>query len=67
MSPSWEGAVSDGVWGLAASGGTMATAHDLSVVGKHTLKIWGVEPGGVVQKIIDLGCEIFLFGAVGRH
>lgn len=52
MPAGWEGAVSDGVWGLAACGETTTTTHDLSVVGIHTLKIWCVEPGVVMQKII---------------
>jgi hypothetical protein len=51
----WNGAVADGVWGLT-SGRTTTTTHNLSVVGKHTLKIWLLEPGIVAQKIIlDLG------------
>lgn len=51
----WEAAVADGVWGLT-SGNSTTTTHDLSVIGKHTLKIWALEPGIVVQKIvIDLG------------
>jgi len=30
--------------------------HNLSKTGKHTLKVWAVEPGVVIQKIIvDLG------------
>lgn len=56
MPAGWEGAVSDGVWGLPASGETTTTMHDLSQTGKHTLKVWCLEPGVVVQKIIaDLG------------
>lgn len=52
----WGGAVSDSVWGMTASGNTTTTKHDLSKTGKHTLKIWAVEPGVVIQKIIlDLG------------
>lgn len=57
MPPGWGGAVSDAVWGGSpASGNTTTTKHDLSVTGKHTLSIWAVEPGVVVQRIvIDLG------------
>lgn len=56
MPPYWAGAVSDAVWGGVASGNTTTTMHDLSRVGMHTLRIWTVEPGVVVQKIvIDLG------------
>lgn len=48
----WDKAVSDGVW----RGSTTTTQHNLSVQGKHTLKLWLLEPGVVVQKIIiDLG------------
>ncbi|KUJ24673.1 glycoside hydrolase family 115 protein [Mollisia scopiformis] len=56
MPAGWGGAVSDGVWGMSASGNTTTTRHNLSQTGKHTLKIWCVDPGIVVQKIIiDLG------------
>lgn len=52
---SWNGAVSDGVWGLS-SGKSTTTTHDLTQTGKHTLKIWCIEPGVVIQKIVvDLG------------
>lgn len=51
----WEAAVADSVWGLT-SGNSTTTTHDLSKTGKHTLKIWVLEPGIVVQKIvIDFG------------
>lgn len=56
MPAGWGGAVSDAVWGLTASGKTTTTMHNLTKTGLHTLKIWAVEPGLVVQKIIiDLG------------
>jgi hypothetical protein len=56
MPAGWGGAVSDAVWGLTASGRTTTTMHNLSVVGKHTLKVWCVEPGVIIQKIIiDFG------------
>lgn len=51
----WEAAVADSVWGLT-SGKSTTTTHDLSKAGKHTLKIWILEPGIVIQKIIiDFG------------
>jgi hypothetical protein len=51
----WLGAVADGVWGLS-SGRNTTTTHDLTKTGKHTLKVWHVEPGVVVQKIVlDFG------------
>jgi len=51
----WAGAVSDAVWGLS-SGNSTTTTHDLSKVGKHTLKLWLLEPGVIVQKVVvDLG------------
>jgi hypothetical protein len=52
---SWNGAVSDAVWGLS-SGNQTTTTHDLSVTGAHTLKIWSITPGVVFQKVvIDVG------------
>ncbi|KAH6662569.1 hypothetical protein B0J14DRAFT_610451 [Halenospora varia] len=51
----WNQAVADGVWGWG-SGNMTVTRHNLSQKGKHTLKIWAIEPGVVVQKIVvDLG------------
>ncbi|RDL33349.1 Uncharacterized protein BP5553_08788 [Venustampulla echinocandica] len=51
----WNQAVADGIWGLS-SGNSTTTKHDLTKTGKHTLKIWAVEPGVVLQKVIvDLG------------
>ena len=51
----WAGAVSDAVWGLS-SGNSTTTTHDLSKLGKHTLKLWLLEPGVIVQKVVvDLG------------
>ncbi|CZT02771.1 uncharacterized protein RAG0_09791 [Rhynchosporium agropyri] len=50
------GAAADGIWGLFGSGVTTSTNHTLSTAGKHTLKIWAVEPGVIFQKIIiDFG------------
>ena len=48
---SWNGAVSDAVWGLS-SGNSTTTTHNLTKTGKHTLKIWAIEPGVVFQKIV---------------
>lgn len=51
----WAGAVADGVWGLS-SGKSTTTTHDLTSTGAHTLKIWLLEPGLVLQKVVlDLG------------
>ncbi|KAH8596621.1 glycoside hydrolase family 115 protein [Bisporella sp. PMI_857] len=51
----WGGAVADAVWGLS-SGNSTTTTHNLEKVGKHTLKLWLLEPGLVVQKVVlDLG------------
>ena len=47
--PDWEAAV----W---IDSRRSRTAHSLPVSGYHTLKVWGVDPGLVVQKlVIDLG------------
>jgi len=55
LPPGWNGASSDGIWGLS-SGNSTTTRHNLNAVGKHTLKIWMLEPGLIIQKIIlDLG------------
>ena len=55
MPTGWNGAVSDGVWGVS-SGNMTTTTHDLTVTGVHTLKIWAVEPAVIFQKIVvDLG------------
>lgn len=57
----WNQAVADGVWGLSSNqwlttGNSTITKHNLSKTGKHTLRIWSIEPGVVFQKIvIDLG------------
>ncbi|KAG9235610.1 hypothetical protein BJ875DRAFT_528789 [Amylocarpus encephaloides] len=47
----WNQAVADAVWGLS-SGNSTTTKHDLTTKGKHTLKIWAIEPGVVFQKIV---------------
>ncbi|TVY34481.1 hypothetical protein LSUB1_G006062 [Lachnellula subtilissima] len=50
----WYQAVADGIWG--SSGNTTTTVHDLSVTGLHTLKVWLLQPGVVLQKIVvDFG------------
>jgi hypothetical protein len=51
----WGNAVGDAAWGVS-SGRSTTTTHDLTKVGKHTLKIWALEPGVIVQKLVlDLG------------
>ncbi|KAF4617044.1 hypothetical protein G7Y89_g15106 [Cudoniella acicularis] len=55
MPKGWNQAVADGVWGFA-SGNSTRTTHDLSKGGKHTLRVWALEPGVVFQRIlVDLG------------
>ena len=52
----WSGAVSDAVWGLTSGSMTTTSHRGLLIPGEHTVRIWLVEPGVVVQKIIvDLG------------
>ncbi|TVY31978.1 hypothetical protein LOCC1_G008491, partial [Lachnellula occidentalis] len=54
MPSGWYQAVADGVWG--ASGNITTTVHDLTVTGRHTLRVWLVQPGVVLQKIVvDFG------------
>ncbi|RPB17800.1 hypothetical protein P167DRAFT_601596 [Morchella conica CCBAS932] len=49
MPAGWEKAVEDAVW-------MSVTNHTVASAGKHTLKIWAVEPGVVFQKVVvDLG------------
>lgn len=49
MPAGWSQAASDAVW-------KSVTSHAITQAGKHTLKIWAVEPGVVFQKIVvDLG------------
>lgn len=51
----WYQAVADGVWG-SGGGNATTTVHDLTVPGRHVLRVWVVEPGVVVQKIVvDFG------------
>jgi hypothetical protein len=54
MPNGWGSAVTDAIWGQG-SGNSTTTAHKITA-GKHTLKIWLLEPGLVLQKIVmDLG------------
>jgi len=47
----WERSVSDGATVLASS-------HQITTAGKHTLKFWAVDPGVVLQRlVIDAGGE----------
>jgi len=41
----WRKAVSDNVW-------IVTSTHNLTNPGKHVLKIWGLDPGIVIQKIV---------------
>lgn len=45
MPAGWARAASDSVWATV-------TSHTVAQPGKHTLKIWAVEPGVVFQKIV---------------
>ncbi|TAQ88870.1 hypothetical protein B7494_g2804 [Chlorociboria aeruginascens] len=55
LPPNWNGAASDSIWGLSSGNGT-TTTHDFSKTGEHTLKVWLMDAGAVVQKIIvDFG------------
>lgn len=54
----WVSAVADSVWGLSSnsSNSNTTTSHRFGAPGKHTLRIWELEPGFVVQKVvIDTG------------
>lgn len=49
MPAGWDRAVADSVW-------SSVTSHTITQPGKHTLKIWAVEPAVVFQKVVvDLG------------
>lgn len=43
-----------GMWGAMVSNAvaTNTTTHDLGMAGRHTLKLWVLEPGLVVQKVV---------------
>ncbi|KAI0170213.1 hypothetical protein BJ166DRAFT_608405, partial [Pestalotiopsis sp. NC0098] len=55
MPPSWGYAVGDAVWGHHPSHNT-TTRWNVTQEGAHTLRVWGLAPSVVVQKVIvDLG------------
>ncbi|KAK7935948.1 hypothetical protein PG985_001443 [Apiospora marii] len=55
MPPGWGAAVADAVWGRHPSHNT-TTAWEVAGEGAHTLRVWGLAPSVVVQKIVvDLG------------
>ncbi|KAI2604598.1 glycoside hydrolase family 115 protein [Hypoxylon sp. NC1633] len=55
MPPGWTRAVSDAVWGLASEHNT-TTAWEVAGEGAYTLRVWGLAPSVIVQKIVvDLG------------
>ncbi|KAI1205619.1 glycoside hydrolase family 115 protein [Annulohypoxylon truncatum] len=55
MPPGWGRAVADAIWGLAPVHNT-TTAWSIAQEGAYTLRVWGLAPSVIVQKIIvDLG------------
>ncbi|KAI1105587.1 glycoside hydrolase family 115 protein [Jackrogersella minutella] len=55
MPPGWARAVGDAVWGLAPDHNT-TTMWNIAREGAYTLRVWGLAPSVIVQKIIlDLG------------
>ncbi|KAK6848787.1 hypothetical protein PG995_012620 [Apiospora arundinis] len=55
MPPGWGAAVADAVWGRDASHNT-TTTWNVTREGAYTLRVWGLAPSVVIQKIvIDLG------------
>ncbi|KAF2997461.1 hypothetical protein E8E14_001887 [Neopestalotiopsis sp. 37M] len=55
LPPSWGYAVGDAVWGHHPSHNT-TTRWNVTQEGAHTLRVWGLAPSVVVQKVIvDLG------------
>lgn len=55
MPPSWGYAVGDAIWGHHPSHNT-TTRWNVTQEGAHTLRVWGLAPSVVVQKVIvDLG------------
>ncbi|RWA13909.1 hypothetical protein EKO27_g1176 [Xylaria grammica] len=51
----WARAVGDSIWGLA-SGHSTTTRWDVAKEGAYTLRVWGLAPSVIVQKIVmDLG------------
>ncbi|KAI0880051.1 glycoside hydrolase family 115 protein [Annulohypoxylon maeteangense] len=55
MPPGWGRAVADVIWGLAPIHNT-TTTWNIAQEGAYTLRIWGLAPSVIVQKVIvDLG------------
>ncbi|RYP30523.1 hypothetical protein DL767_006200 [Monosporascus sp. MG133] len=55
MPEAWESAVADAVWGLDPKHNT-TTTWDVPSEGAYTLRVWGLAPSVIVQKIVvDLG------------
>ena len=56
MPEGWGSAVADGVWGADPTYTNTTTAWEVPSEGAYTLRVWGLAPSVVVQKIvIDLG------------
>ncbi len=57
MPEGWDSAVADAVWGAdRARHGNLTTSWDVPSEGAYRLRVWGLAPGVVVQKIVvDLG------------
>ncbi|KAL7620831.1 hypothetical protein AAE478_009829 [Parahypoxylon ruwenzoriense] len=55
MPPGWGRAVADSIWGLASDHNT-TTTWNVAQEGAYTLRVWGLAPSVIVQKIVvDLG------------
>jgi hypothetical protein len=55
MPDGWGYAVADAVWGVNAAHNT-TTQWNVTVEGEYTLRVWGLAPSVIVQKVIvDLG------------
>ncbi|OTB19319.1 glycoside hydrolase family 115 protein [Daldinia sp. EC12] len=55
MPPGWGRAVADSIWGLAPEHNT-TTTWNIAQEGAYTLRVWGLAPSVIVQKIVlDLG------------
>ncbi|KAI0473912.1 hypothetical protein GGR56DRAFT_556660 [Xylariaceae sp. FL0804] len=55
MPAGWDAAVADAVWGVDAGHNT-TTSWDVTGAGAYTLRVWGLAPSVVVQRVVvDLG------------